>query len=121
MFTVSIEMGFLASHQLVLSDDSKEPSHRHNWVVTADVSSARLNSIGLVIDFRRFKTLLRNIIDELNDTSLEKLSYFQQNNPSAEVIAKYIYEKLEPELPKGVKLEAIRVVEEPGCTAKFSK
>ena len=35
-------------------------------------------------------------------------------------VAKYVYEQLEPKLSRGIKLEAVRVVEEPGCSAKFS-
>jgi len=54
-----------------------------------------------------------------NNRALESISYFQQNNPSAENVAKYIYDKLRIELPEGVKLRDIRVVEEPGCSAKF--
>ena len=121
MFTVSVETRFWASHQLTLPDGSKEPAHRHNWAVTADVSSNRPNSMGLVMDFGRLKTMVDNIVAEMDNTTLEKKDYFQRNNSSAEMIAKYIYEKLELKLPKAVTLNHIRVAEEPGCSAKFSK
>ena len=121
MFTVSVETRFRASHQLALPDGSKESLHRHNWLVAADVSSNRLNSMGLVIDFRQLKTMVDNITAQFSDIRLEEIDYFQQNNSSAEMIAKYIYERLEPELPDGVRLEAVRVVEEQGCSTKFSK
>jgi 6-pyruvoyl-tetrahydropterin synthase len=49
------------------------------------------------------------------------LKYFQKNNPSAENVAKYIFEKIEPELPENVKLEYISVIEEPLCVAKYSR
>lgn len=121
MFTASIETHFSASHQLKLSDGSKEPAHHHNWVVITNISSDKLDSMGLVMDFGRLKKLVEKITSEFDNVSLDSIDYFQRNNSSAENVAKYIFDKLEPMLPKSVKLESIRVVEEPGCSAKFSK
>jgi 6-pyruvoyl-tetrahydropterin synthase len=92
LFTVSVETHFWASHRLTLPDGSKEPLHHHD-----------------------------NIVADFGNSPLEKLDYFQRNNPSAENVAKYIYEKLEPELPKDLKLSHIRVVEQPGCSVKFGE
>ena len=119
MFTVSVETHFRASHQLVMPDGSKEPIHHHYWSVTADVSSERLNNMGVVIDFHKLRAVLDNSITELNNTSLDRIECFRQNNPTAENVAKYIYEKLCKKLPEGVMLRSITVVEEPGCSAKF--
>ncbi|MEE9369846.1 MAG: 6-carboxytetrahydropterin synthase [Sedimentisphaerales bacterium] len=121
MFKISIETHFHASHQLALPDGSKEPLHDHNWVVATDVSSEKLNSMGLVMDFHRLKAAVGNIVSEFDNNPLDKIDYFQRHNSSAENVAKYIYEKLEPKLPQEVKLLSISVVEEPGCSAKFGK
>ena len=121
MFTVSIETYFKASHQLRLPDGSREALHCHNWSVTAEVCSEKLNSMGLVMDFLRLKAMVNDITAELDDITLEKAEYFRKNNPSAENVAKYIYEKLEPKLPKTLRLDHIKVVEEPDCRAKFGK
>jgi 6-pyruvoyltetrahydropterin/6-carboxytetrahydropterin synthase len=121
MFTISVETNFWASHQLVLLDGSKEPVHHHNWLVSADVSSDKLNSMAVVMSFQKLKAMVDNIVAEFDNTSLNEISYFRQNNPSAENVAGYIYEKLRNKLPKGVKLQSIRVVEEPGCEANFSE
>jgi len=121
LFSVSVETHFWASHQSTLPDGSKELLHRHNWVVTADVGSSELNNMGLVMDFRRLKAMVDNIVAEFDNIQLEKLDYFQRNSSSAESVAKYIYEKLEPKLPRDLKLNHIRVVEQPGCSAKFGK
>ena len=121
MFTVSVETKFRAPHRLALPDGSKEPLHQHNWAVTADVSSEKLNSIGLVMDFSQLKAMLDNIVAEFDNSPLDEIDYFRQNNSSAENVARYIYEKLESRLPCGVKLENIRIVEEPGCSANFTR
>ena len=119
MFTISVERHFRASHQLILPDGSKEPVHDHDWVVTASLSSEKLNNMGVVMDFRALKAMIDKTVAGFDYTALESTGYFQQNNPSAENVAKYIYEKLRIELPEGVKLRNIRIVEEPGCSAKF--
>lgn len=148
MYTISVKTRFTASHQLTLADGSKEPLHCHNWSVTADVSSGRLNSMGLVMDFRRLKAMVDNIVAVFDNAQLETLDYFrrkassvsspqdcgQRNSSSAENVAKYIYEKLEPKLPKDLHLDSITVVEgspkrkkgafgdhnELNCSAKFT-
>ena len=121
MFTINVQTSFRASHQLALSDGSKEPEHSHNWVVTAGVSSDILNNIGMVMDFGQLKSAVEKIVSEFNNISLDRIDYFKRNNPSAENVAKYIYNKLEQKLPKGLKLRSIKVEEEPGCSAEFGK
>jgi len=121
MFTIRVETHFRASHQLALPDGSKEPLHHHNWAVTAEVSSDKLNSMGFVMDFCRLKAEVDKTIAEFDNIPLDSIDYFRRNNSSAENVAKYIFDKLEPKLPSGVKLRSIRVVEEPGCSAKFGK
>jgi len=121
LYTVSVETHFSASHSLTLSDNSKEPQHRHNWLVTVDVSAEQLNKMGLVVDFHQLKGMVDNIVSCLADKSLDTIDYFRQSSSSAEIVARYIYEMLEPKIHGRVKLDAVRVVEEPGCYAKFSK
>jgi 6-pyruvoyltetrahydropterin/6-carboxytetrahydropterin synthase len=121
MFTVSVENHFRASHRLTLPDGSSEPVHEHDWLVTANVCNENLNDSGFVIDFRRLKAMLSDIVTKLDRMQLQKISYFQRNNPSAENVAKYVYNQLEARLPKGLILQSIRVVEQPGCSAEFAK
>lgn len=119
MFAISVETSFQASHQLTLSDGEKEPVHSHDWLVTAELVSEKLDDMGVVMDFHQLRAKLNEITAKFGDTALAKMEYFRRNNPSAENVAKYIYDKLEPGLPSGVKLRNIRVVEEPGCSATF--
>ena len=120
MFTIRIETGFQASHQLTLPDGTKEALHGHNWSVAVEAGSSRLNSMGLVMDFHRLKAMTDGIVADFNNICLEGIDHFRRNNSSAENVAKYIYEKLKPGLPRGVSLNYVEVMEEPGCFAKFS-
>jgi len=121
LFTIAVETHFSASHQITLSDGSKEPLHKHDWITTVKVSSEKLNEIGLVMDFERLRKKIEKIVAPFENTTLESSDYFSKTNSSAENVAKYIYEQLEPMLPAGVKLESVTVVEKPGCSAKYRK
>jgi len=121
MFEINVETRFYADHELILPDGLKEQTHSHDWVVTASVSSEKLNNIGIVMNFHKLRELLENITAELNGKSLNKVKYFEKYNPSAENVAKYIFEKLEPQLPGNVKLGYISIIEEPLCIAKYSR
>jgi len=120
MLTINVETRFWASHQLTLPDGSKEPVHSHNFSVTAEVAGKRPSNMGLVMDFHRLKAMLDDIVAEFDNVTLNNVDYFRPINSTAENVAKYIYEKLQLILPEDVKLEAITVTEEPGCSAKFT-
>ena len=121
LFTICVETHFHASHRLRFPDGSKESAHDHDWQVTAQVSSGRLNPMGIVMNFVKLKAMLDEIVCDFNHTALDTIDCFQQNNPSAENVAKYVYEKLQAKLPKGVRLRSIRVVEQPGCSAEYNR
>jgi 6-pyruvoyltetrahydropterin/6-carboxytetrahydropterin synthase len=121
MFTIRVETRFRASHQLTLPDGSKEPIHHHDWLVTADVASEKLDKMGVVMSFQKLKAMMDAAVGDFDNAAIESVGYFEQNNPSAENVARYIYEKLKTGLPAGVKLQNVKVVEEPGCSAEFAE
>jgi 6-pyruvoyltetrahydropterin/6-carboxytetrahydropterin synthase len=121
MYEITVETHFFATHQLVLPDGSKEPVHEHDWLATAYVGSEKLNNIGIVMDFRKLRKMLENITMQLDKKNLNTLDYFRKNNTSAENIAKFIFDRLEPQLPENVELTCVSVVEEPHCRAIFRR
>lgn len=119
MFKVIVQTSFWASHQLTLPDGKKEPLHSHNWKATAEVSGEKLNQTGLLIDFDKLKKLLNNITESFTNETPENNEYFRNSNLSAEMIAKYIFENLQLQLPEHLILDCVSVTEEQGCTGKF--
>ncbi len=119
MFRISVETGFRASHQLTFPNGSKEQLHVHDWVVVAVVSREELDEVGLVMDFNLLKSDIDKITSEFGDT-LDSGDFSRQNS-SAELVAKCIYEKLRSGLPVSVKLDCVKVTEQPGCSGEYSE
>jgi len=57
---------FSAAHFLIFPDGSAERLHGHNYRVFVDLS-ATLGRHGLVIDFKRVKPVVKELVDELDE------------------------------------------------------
>jgi 6-pyruvoyl-tetrahydropterin synthase len=121
VFTITIETQFKASHGVALPDGSKEPEHEHFWAVSVEVATDKLDSRGMAIDFAHLKARLTGITSQLSGALLNDVDYFRENGPTAENVAVYVFQKLEPNLPSGVRLEGVTVSEQIGCSAKYCK
>jgi 6-pyruvoyltetrahydropterin/6-carboxytetrahydropterin synthase len=114
-------MKFKAQHQLSFVDGTQEPLHAHDWNVCAAVSSDRLDENEMVIDFEELKSMLSSILQDLRGERLESLGTFEHRNVSAETVARTLYDRLAPKLPRTVRLDWIEVTEAPGCRARYCR
>jgi len=100
MFELTIMAEFEAAHNLCNYQGKCNRLHGHNWKVEVTVQGQKLDEIGMVIDFTVLKAEVKKIIDRLDHYYLNELAAFQQQNPTAEHIAKYIYDELVDSLVK---------------------
>ena len=108
-FQITTTTDFSAAHQLRLLDGSLEPMHGHNWQVKVTISAAKLDGMGVVMDFHELERRLADVIKPMHNRNLNELAAFKTMNPSAENVAMYIAEKLN--VPMGVNLESVEVWE----------
>ena len=121
MFTVGVETQFKAWHSVSLPDGTKEPEHEHFWAVEVEVCGEAPTKGGMVINFAQLKSRLSDVTATLNETVLNESDYFKDKSSSAENVAVYIFDRLEPTLPKNVLLKSVKVSEQVGCWAIYSK
>jgi len=121
VFTVTVETQFKASHSVALPDGSKEPEHEHFWAVSVEIATDKLDSRGMAVDFAQLRARLTDITSQLGGASINDVDYFREKGPTAENVAAYIFQRLEPNVPAGVRLESIGVSEQVGCSARYSK
>lgn len=93
MFEVRVTADFAAAHFLKDYNGKCENLHGHNYKVYAHVRGNKLTEGGMLLDFTKLKSALRLVCKNLDHTNLNDFDYFEQN-PSAERIAKYIYEQI---------------------------
>jgi len=95
MFTLAIEDNFSSAHQLRAYQGKCENLHGHNWKIILKVKGEKLNNIGLLIDFKDLKQILKKILNNLDHQNINTIYPFDKLNPSSENIAKYIFEQVE--------------------------
>jgi 6-pyruvoyltetrahydropterin/6-carboxytetrahydropterin synthase len=82
----------------------------------------KLDDGGMLVDFSVLKIALKKVVSELDHSNLNDIAIFD-NNPSAERIAKYIYDNLINELqescPEGVEISAVDVFETNTSMARY--
>ena len=108
-FEITTTREFSAAHQLRLYDGTLEPLHGHNWRVKITVSAARLDGMGVVMDFHELERVAGEVIGPMHNRNLNDLGAFRSINPSAENVAMHVAQKIV--LPKAVKLECVEVWE----------
>ena len=94
-----MEADFAAAHFLKDYHGKCENLHGHNYKVYVHVRGEVLDNGGMLMDFSLLKKNLREICNTMDHTNLNELKDSQgtlifDNNPSAERIATYIYNKL---------------------------
>lgn len=94
MYSVTVKKSFCAAHFLNNYCGKCEKLHGHNYKVKVKVKGKTLDKGGMLVDFTLLKEALEKVFKTLDHSLLNENPYFS-NNPSAELIAKYIYERLE--------------------------
>lgn len=129
MFEVRVEADFAAAHFLQDYHGKCENLHGHNYKVYAHAKGDELDNGGMLLDFGVLKNSLRNVCKILDHTNLNDLeengiSVFNQN-PSAERIAKFIFDKVKEDLSNSgwnkhsEYLYAVDVFETPTSRARY--
>jgi 6-pyruvoyltetrahydropterin/6-carboxytetrahydropterin synthase len=119
MFEIRVEAGFAAAHFLADYHGKCENLHGHNYKVYAHFRGQELDGGGMLVDFAAAKKMLRTVCDLLDHTNLNDMAVFAQN-PSAERIARYIFDEMQTTFSDGnAKLFAIDVFETPGSRARY--
>ena len=113
MFELKVVEFFSAAHSLRGYKGKCEACHGHNWKVEALVKGLSLDSSGLVLDFKDLKSILMDVLEQLDHKDLNQVDFFKQNNPSSENIAYFIYEQLKTLLEgKSCELSKVNVWEQ---------
>ena len=120
-FTVRIVSDFSAAHSLREYPGECQRLHGHNWKVEVEVASSELDELGMVVDFKKIKQATGEATDRLDHHYLNELPPFDQINPTAENIAKTLFEEVSASINDNrVSVEAVTVWETERASARYS-
>ncbi len=117
MYTTVVDAGFSAVHRVPLADGTLEPRHGHDWTVRVHVSRPELDARGMVVDFCQVRSVLEAILTGLHHTDLNEHVAFSGRPPTAEWVARFVFDRLGGEAVSGV--SRVEVLEAPGCMAVY--
>jgi 6-pyruvoyltetrahydropterin/6-carboxytetrahydropterin synthase len=118
MYSLKVQGSFSSAHNLRGYKGKCEDLHGHNWMVEMVVKSARLDKIGMVLDFKYLKKELNAVLESMDHKYLNQLPSFKKINPTSENIAKHIYGQLKPLIPT---LSSVTVWENSTSSATYEK
>ena len=94
VYEVTIKKEFSAAHMLNEIGGKCEALHGHNFLVEVSVLASDLGAGGLLVDFRDLKSWTAEVLQELDHKCLNDLPFFTGANPSAENVARYIFDRI---------------------------
>jgi 6-pyruvoyltetrahydropterin/6-carboxytetrahydropterin synthase len=121
MFEVTIEETFAAGHALRNYRGKCENVHGHNYRCQVTVEGGQLDSIGLLVDFVELKKVVHGVLDRMDHQWLNEFPPFDVLNPSAENMAKFIYDEVSAGMKAsaGARVSAVRLWETDTASATY--
>lgn len=123
LWRLRVNSDFSSSHQLRHYEGKCERLHGHNFIVEAEVEGRELDpKLGILMDFKELKRLLKIVTDELDHKHLNELPAFARQNPSSELLAHYVFTRLKELLGSHpVRLKEVMVAEKDSSRAYYSE
>ena len=120
-YEVHVEGGFTARHGIRMPDGSVEPAHAHDWGVTVRFVGDELEECGLLVDFVAVKSDLNAVLAPFEQADLTRCPQMRGLNPTAEHVAKVIFEAMLRRWDGDERLHSVAVTEAPGCVAVYGR
>ena len=122
MFVLKIVTDFASAHSLRDYPGDCARLHGHNWEVEVMVCSQVLNESGIAIDFREIKRQTKLVVKRLDHQYLNEIKPFDVLNPTAENIAKYLFDEIAVLINnQNVKVKEVTIWETPRSAVTYSE
>ncbi|NTW27935.1 MAG: 6-carboxytetrahydropterin synthase QueD [Coriobacteriia bacterium] len=113
MFELTVKSHFDAAHALHGYPGECRQLHGHTWDIEVMIAAETLDEIGIVYDFKRLKEDLAGVLQDYDHKYLNDVAPFDTRNPTAENLAREIYERLALRVDPSIKVVEVSVWESP--------
>ena len=98
MYEISAFGHFDAAHFLRGYPGKCANIHGHRWKVEITLQGEKLDELGILIDFMDVKNMLKEVLEVFDHKMINDVPPFDGFNPTAENIARFIYEQMADKL-----------------------
>jgi 6-pyruvoyltetrahydropterin/6-carboxytetrahydropterin synthase len=113
MYELTVQDHFDAAHALRGYPGECRELHGHTWDVAATVAADELDEIEIVYDFKRLKADLAAVLEPYDHAFLNEIPPFDELSPTAETLARVIFEQLTNHVDPPVRVVEVAVWESP--------
>jgi 6-pyruvoyltetrahydropterin/6-carboxytetrahydropterin synthase len=113
VYELTVKDHFDAAHTLRGYPGECRNLHGHTWDVEVSVSGETLDDVGIVYDFKRLKDDLHLVLSSYDHAFLDEVPPFDGLNPTAENLARVIFDRMSESIGPGVRVVEVAVWESP--------
>ena len=113
MYELTVKTHFDAAHALNGYPGECRNLHGHTWDVEVTVAGRELDEVGIVYDFKSLKDDLAGVLAAYDHSYINEVPPFDVINPTAENLARVIYERLAEIVDRRVSIVEVAVWESP--------
>lgn len=118
-YSLGITQHFDAAHFLRKYAGKCAKLHGHTWQVELVLRGRRLNQQELLFDFNEAKDLLNKTLSFFDHHYINEIPPFDELSPTAENLAKFIFNQVKRDLPVQLDLVEVRVWESPHAWVSY--
>ncbi len=118
-YEMTIKGHFDAAHTLPGYDGPCRFLHGHTWEVEATVVGEKLDSVGIVYDFKALKKDLNALLENFDHRYINDVPPFDTLNPTAENLARVLFYELQKTFPPTIKLREMILWESPSAKVVY--
>lgn len=111
MYELVVKKSFSAAHSLREYHGDCARMHGHNWQAEVYVTAEKLDDAGFAIDFNTLDKITAKIVSRFDHTYMNDIPPFDRINPTAENLARIIYNEIKKRIPENIFLQGVKLWE----------
>jgi 6-pyruvoyltetrahydropterin/6-carboxytetrahydropterin synthase len=109
MHTIFKDFTFAAAHAIRGHTRGCQNLHGHNYRVRVHLKAARLDELGMVLDFADLKEMMQEILGPFDHRVINDIPPFDQRNTTAELFSEYVFAEVARRLAGQERVRVTRV------------
>lgn len=120
MYYISKDLTLSCAHYIRGHRGGCEKTHGHNYRLRITLRAEKLNDMGMIMDFKDLEKSMKEIFQPYDHAMLNEVPPFDEQNPTAENMARYFYERLSTYMKhSGAVVDRVEIFENDSSSATY--